>query len=268
MGIVEEPSFDFITLGLLIFSVPVGYWFVVTERSSLRQKRHLDTAITPVMALVLCALMLVLGGIGTWWGAGRVSFDPIEKSAWMYASFMTAQVPILLAYAYLQHRYRSKHVAGTAILTFVVFVPMTLAVAGVAHQIFIALGWEPASAVGHETLTELLAQPLWKIPVWVVIVCVTLGAGIVEEVMFRGLLLPFVATVLGGKTAWPAIYITSVLFALMHIGPAQPSAILGLFVLSIGLCWARVKTGGILAPIAIHILFNAMNIAIAYSTEL
>jgi membrane protease YdiL (CAAX protease family) len=54
----------------------------------------------------------------------------------------------------------------------------------------------------------------------------------------------------------------------MHIGTSSPSAIIGLFVLSIGLCWARVKSGGILAPILIHIVFNAVNIAIVYSTTL
>jgi hypothetical protein len=102
----------------------------------------------------------------------------------------------------------------------------------------------------------------------IIIICVTLGAGIFEEILYRGLILPTFTAVLSGKTAWGAIVATSVFFAVMHIGTSTPSAIAGLFVLSVGLCWARVKSGGVIAPIVIHIVFNAINIAIVYSTTL
>jgi membrane protease YdiL (CAAX protease family) len=99
-----------------------------------------------------------------------------------------------------------------------------------------------------------------------VVLCATIGAGIVEEVMYRGLILPSLSTIIGGNTVWKAIIITSILFSVMHWGSVQPSGHLGLFVFSIGLCWARVKSGGVVAPAAVHIVFNAINIAFVYNT--
>ena len=167
----------------------------------------------------------------------------------------------------LQKKPKWHHTVSTVCVTFAVFVPIALVVAAISHAILVFAGLESQSNLGHSTL-EQLADTSWGFSAWVVVLCVTLGAGIVEELMYRGLILPAFNTVIGGKSPWRAIVATSVVFAVMHIGAAESSAILGLFVLSIGLCWARVKSGGILAPIVIHILFNAINIAFVYSTHL
>ena len=95
----------------------------------------------------------------------------------------------------------------------------------------------------------------------IVILAATIGAGLIEEVVFRGLLQPSISLFLRGISVWGAIFSTSVIFSAMHIGAVPMSSLLGLFVLSIGLCLARVKTGGVFAPIIIHILFNVFNIA-------
>jgi membrane protease YdiL (CAAX protease family) len=153
------------------------------------------------------------------------------------------------------------------LIAYAVFVPIALAVAGLGHALLVGVGLEPAGGVGHEVLQQIKQAPSSG-STWIVIICVTIGAGIFEELMYRGLLLPSFAAVIGGKTVWRAIFATSLLFAIMHIGIAQPSAVVGLFFLSIGLCWARVKSGGILAPILIHVVFNAMNIAFVYSTTI
>jgi membrane protease YdiL (CAAX protease family) len=211
--------------------------------------------------------MFVFGGIGAWWGSTHGIEGTIDRTAWMYASAMVAQIPFVLVYAYLRKKCGSKHIAEISIVTFVVFVPIALATTGLLHSLFSYGGIEPSTPIGHETLAELTEAP-WTTATWVVIICVTVGAGIFEEVLYRGLLLPTFTALLGGKTAWGAIMVTSVIFASMHIGVSPPSALFGLFVLSIGLCWARVKSGGVLSPIIIHVVFNAMNIAFVYSTTL
>lgn len=267
MAEVKATSFDFVTLGLVVFSVWIGVWFVRTGRWALPKSTSLDPWITPTMAILLCGAMFLLGGVGAWFGASRVLEPSVEKTAWMYAFALAAQLPVLLAFTSLRRRCRPKNTIPVSILSFAVYVPAALAVAGVFHILFSSIGWEPFVQLGHETLDDLASQP-WDSSAWMIVICVTIGAGVFEEVMYRGLILPFFAALIGGNTPWRAIIATSVLFALMHIGPAMPSAILGLFVLSVGLCWARVKSGGVLAPILIHIVFNAMNIAIVYSTNL
>ena len=91
-----------------------------------------------------------------------------------------------------------------------------------------------------------------------------LAAPIIEEVMYRGLLQQVIVSV--GIRRWPAIIITSVFFALMHIDAAQPHAVLALFVLSLGFGLVYERTGRLLAPIVMHALFNAANLALGLTT--
>ena len=247
-------------------SIAIGIWFIRVGYGSLPRRGYLDPAITPVMAIILCSAMLLLGGIGGWWGSTLVDGDSMHQLAWMYSGAMLAQIPIVIAYGVFRRRCGSRHIVPSLVIAFVVFVPMTFVVATLGHIGFTYLGIEPPNDIGHETLLQLSSEP-WGRSAWIVVLCATVGAGIVEEVMYRGLILPSLSTIIGGNTVWRAIIITSILFSIMHWGSAQPSAMLGLFVLSIGLCWARVKSGGVIAPIAIHVLFNAINIAFVYSTR-
>jgi hypothetical protein len=219
------------------------------------------------MAIMLAGAMFLMFGLGGWWGASQAPEGTMEQKAWIVGSAVIAQIPIIIAYGILRRRCGSRHIFEISMIAFIVFAPMAIAVAGILHGFFILTNIEPATVFGHETLL-LLSTGSWTTATWVVIIGVTIGAGIVEEVLYRGLLLPTFSAVLGGKSAWGAIVATSIFFAIMHIGASPPSAILGLFVLSIGLCWARVKSGGVLAPIAIHVVFNTMNIAFVYSTTL
>jgi membrane protease YdiL (CAAX protease family) len=264
---VEPPLFDFATLLLAIFAIGIVFWFKQSKLSALPRQGHLVVGMTPMMLALLCCAMFVLGGIGAWWGFGRGAEGTLSETAWMYGSSIVAQIPIVLVYAKYSLKRRHRRDILVSCLAFVVFVPLALTVAALSHAVFVTSGLELHSSLGHETLKQLAVSPMGA-QTWIVILSVTVGAGILEEVFYRGLLLPLFAELFGGKTVWRAIIATSAFFAVMHIGIAQPSAILGLFVLSIGLCWARVKSGGVLSPIVIHVVFNAMNIAFVYSTHL
>ncbi|MBC8202173.1 MAG: CPBP family intramembrane metalloprotease [Planctomycetes bacterium] len=264
---VEAPLFDFATLLLAIFAISVVFWFKQSKIHTLPRHSQLLFGVTPTMLALMCFAMFVLGGIGAWFGSGRGTQGTLSETAWMYSSSIIAQLPIVILYAKYSLKLRSRRVIPISCIAFVVFVPLALSVAALSHAALVTTGMELHTSLGHETLKQLIDAPM-GVQTWVVIVCVTVGAGIIEEVFYRGLLLPLFSEVFGGKTVWRAIIATSVFFAIMHIGVAQPSAILGLFVLSIGLCWARVKSGGVLSPIVIHIVFNAMNIAFVYSTHL
>jgi membrane protease YdiL (CAAX protease family) len=75
-----------------------------------------------------------------------------------------------------------------------------------------------------------------------------------EELLFRGMIQSTLTAYF--VRPWPAIGITSALFALMH--PATHVG--GIFVLSVCLGYAYEKSGSLLRPIMIHIIFNAISV--------
>ena len=186
--------------------------------------------------------------------------DTVEQLAWISAGAVLAQLPIVVVYALYAGTPNPKQTLPVIVFTFVVFTPLALATSGIAHAIFSYVGWEAPELHGHKILEQLKTSE-FSTSMLIVILAATIGAGLIEEVVFRGLLQPSISLFLRGISVWGAIFSTSVIFSAMHIGVVPISSLLGLFVLSIGLCLARVKTGGVFAPIIIHILFNAFNIA-------
>ena len=86
-----------------------------------------------------------------------------------------------------------------------------------------------------------------------------------EEALWRGLLQP--AMRCAGLGAAGAVAATAVLFTLIHwtVIPADGriAGLAMLFVLACALGILRERTGGLVAPITLHALFNAANVAIA-----
>ena len=80
-------------------------------------------------------------------------------------------------------------------------------------------------------------------------------APVTEEFIFRGLLYPFIK-----QFGWPRLAFggVSVLFALIHFDVAT---FLPLLLLALVLVWLYEKTDNLLAPITVHALFNASNLA-------
>lgn len=80
-------------------------------------------------------------------------------------------------------------------------------------------------------------------------------APLVEELIFRGLFQSMLRSYLGGP--WPAIVLTSVLFAAVHGNPTHWPA---LFMLSMGLGYAYEESGSVLRSIFMHAMFNGVSI--------
>ncbi len=94
------------------------------------------------------------------------------------------------------------------------------------------------------------ATPMWR---WLVFFGAVVLAPVAEELFFRGLLQSLLRKHLGGP--WPAILATSVIFAAAHYH--QPQGIPSLFVLSVALGYNYERTGRLISPILIHVIFNA-----------
>lgn len=141
----------------------------------------------------------------------------------------------------------------------------------VIYPIAWAMGWAMAilarwikdpqgmDPMAHQTLREIADAPA-DLTWWAVIALVVIGAPIFEEIIYRGFLQPGAALLTGRP--WAAVIGTSVLFVLMHAGAVSWHALPVLFVLSIGLGIARIRTGSVVAPIVIHALFNLANVAL------
>lgn len=117
---------------------------------------------------------------------------------------------------------------------------------------------DPLAHTALVTMVDNRSDP-WT---WAIICSSVIGAPIVEEVIYRGFLQSAVLRVIGKP--WPAIFITSAIFAAAHLGAVPSHALAILFFLSIamGLAFERTKSLGV--PIVMHIGFNAANVAMAF----
>lgn len=106
-----------------------------------------------------------------------------------------------------------------------------------------------------ERATELVerADGVW---LWVLAAVVVIGAPIVEELVYRGLL----QRSLGGRLGrWAALGAVSLLFALIHFSPIE---IPGLFVAGLAFGLGVALTGRIGPGLMTHLAFNATGIAV------
>jgi membrane protease YdiL (CAAX protease family) len=104
------------------------------------------------------------------------------------------------------------------------------------------------SAVGQ------LADDLDKASPWPVLLLAVLaavGAPIVEEIAFRGLM--FGSLVKRGWSPWPTILVTGFAFALFHLEPTRLPVLL---VIGVVLGFVRARTGSTSASIAAHMANN------------
>ena len=83
-----------------------------------------------------------------------------------------------------------------------------------------------------------------------------LEAPLLEEPLFRGV-------TFGGLTkimpVWAAMALSGFLFAFVHINAAT---FIPLWFLGVAFAWLYVRTGTLLAPMAVHFTFNAVNLAL------
>jgi membrane protease YdiL (CAAX protease family) len=95
---------------------------------------------------------------------------------------------------------------------------------------------------------------------WLVLGIATMViAPIGEELLFRGILYPAIK-----REGFPrlALWVSSLLFAAIHMNLV---AFLPLTFLALVLAWLYEQTGNLLAPIAVHSLFNAFNFALVWA---
>ena len=112
----------------------------------------------------------------------------------------------------------------------------------------------------HENLGASSPRILGETPVgvtgWIVVVLVTVvGAPLVEEIFFRGLVQGAFTRRVG---ATPAIFITAIIFSMSHVTGEGVAAPLALFPMALLLGYLRCRTGRLATGMVAHATFNAL----------
>ncbi len=149
---------------------------------------------------------------------------------------------------------------GIAVAALLVLWPILLLTGSLSGWLMRWVTGEPTDVIAHGTLRSMLDDP-WTPGFLLVGFGAVVLAPIFEEVFYRGLLQRTVRQM--GIGPWPAIIGTSLFFAFVHIGAADAHALVVLFVLSLGFGWVYERTGRLFAPLLMHMLFNAGNLAMA-----
>ena len=139
-----------------------------------------------------------------------------------------------------------------AVPTVFILLPAALGLQQVSAVVLTKLGWPPEDQIA---VTLLASTKSWWMRVYLGVFAVVL-APVAEEFIFRGMLYPFVKQLGSPRLAWIGV---SFVFALIHYDAAT---FVPLFVLALALTWLYEKTDNLLAPIAAHSLFNAVNLVI------
>jgi len=221
--------------------------------------------------MTLLIVYIVFGAIGAWLAAWLAGIDfkqtmTTRELVIVQGGGYAGQAMIVVAWLRLvERRDESPRIvaAGLGVIAVIATVPIVYGAASIARwMIEIARGVE-TDPIAHAVLEQMSTAPR---DAWFVAQCllVTLGAGVIEEVAYRGCLQRGLRSM--GIGPWTAISITSALFTAQHIGVAEAHALAGLLALSLGLGWAMERSGRLTAPIVMHVLFNAGNLAAMLAT--
>jgi membrane protease YdiL (CAAX protease family) len=202
----------------------------------------------------------------------------LRQSTLIMVGGYAAQALVACAFVYLAMQARAGRsprplsqvkAAAVGAGALLLFWPMLSLVAFVATALVLMIRGEAPNPIAHETLAMLVrSEPdVW---LFTMVALVLIAAPVLEEVLYRGVLQETLRRM--GLGPWTAIGASSALFAFMHITAApEPAALPGLlaalFVLSLGFGWAYEKTGRLMAPITMHVLFNAGNLALAMTAS-
>ena len=208
-------------------------------------------------------MVLIIEGYQAAADAGLLPWEPLGVPDELSPRiFLGQMVPPLLGLAAI--RFYGRGAAATAgirvgrigptllygVVAFVAVLPVCLAALWINTLVAVRMGVTPQM---HPLLRAVSESPT----AWVV-AAYLLQAGVLaslsEEFMYRGVLMMSLLKQIG---AAPAMALSSVFFAMMHL-PAQPQAVLPLFVLGMAMAYVAYRTRSLLAPVVTHLLFNTL----------
>ena len=152
--------------------------------------------------------------------------------------------------------------ARAGIAGFLLITPIVAAVSIAVNGLMALVGLPRAPEAAHATLA-LLAERRDPLLTALTLAHFALLVPVAEEFIWRGMVQPGIRGVLGARAA---IAMTAALFTLIHWSAVAPdgraAGLAMLLALALGLGILRERTGSVVAPIVVHALFNAFNVAL------
>jgi len=222
----------------------------------------------PVVGIVAMAVFLLAGTIGASaahaLGATDDGYGRLLRGVCVNLLQCLAVIALLSSRLFTNGKgaVSSTRVATAAgAVAFVVVLPLVGAVGIAASAIAAYFGLPLPPEVSHETL-KILAERNDAVFTIVTLAHVALLVPIAEELGWRGVMQPTLRAV--GAGPFVASAATAAIFAAIHWDaiPAdgRAAAMPMLVTLGLALGLLRERTGGVLAPIVLHALFNAWNV--------
>ena len=218
-----------------------------------------------------------LAWLGAWvvgnLAAGAVlaasGFDTVAAAGpgWLVAISVAQWVPMLAALWLLGRRFGVGKLAADYGLTFRPIDALGLPIGVATQLVLVPLLYVPLEAIWPKAFEseeiEKRARELWESTsgagVALLIVVVVVGAPLVEELVYRGLLQGAVGRRLPQWGGWLALILVAAMFALVHFVPIEYP---GLFLVGLVLGVCALRTGRLGMSVLAHLAFNATGLAL------
>lgn len=222
-----------------------------------------------MLALVVGMVIVVRGATGEWleFGSGDELFSNDLANLFALIASLAILLPVVLLATPLIERRPVGSLSSVQghlrwrwlALCLVPAIGYVLATVGMA----VALDRVVPTAADEDGWGWVGWAQFW--PAFLVIVLVVPAQAAAEEYAFRGWLLQAIGawTARFGTTAWPAILISAVPFVVGHGYTDWGPLDIGIFAVATG--WVVVRTGGLEAAIALHIVNNITGMTVAAS---
>jgi len=207
--------------------------------------------------------------------------SPRHYAVWMLIGQMLTTAPVAAAFVFIALMVRGRSglrdagfvpraisvesraaIAGAAVALILVF-----AVNIIVTTIAASLGY-PTPELGHEMLIVFHNATSDPRAMALLLLSAVVMAPVTEEIVFRGLVQTELLSMLGESRRRLVIMIASVLFMAIHMGVAEWQTWPGLFTLALVLGWLYERYGSLAVCIAVHMAFNAANLALMFALKI
>ncbi len=243
----------------------------VTKNSSPEAKKGFWSPVaTVILTFAVFLISQVIGGLVILSIPSILGWDKLRTDNWLdsvgvkFALIFLIEVIIMLAVHWLlkikkkTFRYiglKAPRVVDLiyAVLGLGVYFLSFIAISALVKIIFPSIDFNQEQQIGFETYEQGFS-------LFLIFFSLVLAVPFVEEVLARGFLYTGLKN---GLPKWGAVIVTSLLFALAHLQFGSGNELLWVaaidtFILSLALIYLREKTGGLGAPIMLHMLKNGI----------
>ena len=218
-------------------------------------------------------LILIQVGAGLiHWGVVKLGWfaaDGKEATAALIQGILFHGVALLIIWSFIRRRNGSWNEAfglnwrgfnpalGQGLAGYVGIIPIVLVMSLLCQLFFYAAGYP----VTIQDVVTIFLEPQSGWSLFCLLLLAVVVAPIVEEALFRGILLPVLMKKMGLGTA---VVVSSLFFAVIH---QHLPSIAPLFVLALVLAMLYIHSGSLWAPIVLHGIFNGVSICILLLTS-